>query len=143
MTSERDEISGTGFNLGQPAPGVIVGNGRYRLVAYHGDRPQLQFWQGIDLASGQEVALTLVDAEGALPEELVHEILASTVRLKGLDMPGIARVQEVLHTGRFGVKEIVQDDSVQDGFAPDLHCSGQGTGHGPAMSGSASVLDHR
>jgi len=69
MTSERDEISGTGFNLGQPAPGVIVGNGRYRLVAYHGDRPQLQFWQGIDLASGQEVALTLVDADGAFTRE--------------------------------------------------------------------------
>jgi putative peptidoglycan lipid II flippase len=103
MTTERDQTSDTPFNLGQPAPGVSVGHGRYRLLASHGGRPQLQFWHGLDLASGQEVALTLVDPDGELPEEFVHEILARTVRLKGIDMPGIAGVLEVLHTGRFGV----------------------------------------
>jgi putative peptidoglycan lipid II flippase len=49
------------------------------------------------------VALTLVDPDGALPEEFVHEILARTVRLKGIDAPGVARVLDVVHTGRFGV----------------------------------------
>ena len=103
MTTERDDTSGAPSNLGQPAPGVSVGNGRYRLLAYHGGRPRLQFWHGLDQACGHEVALTLVDPDGALPEELVHEILASTVRLKGIDLPGIPRVQEVLYTGRIGV----------------------------------------
>lgn len=103
MTTERVQASGTSFNLGQPAPGTSVGNGRYRLLAYHGGRPRLQFWQGVDLVSGQEVALTVVDPDATWPDEFVHEILASTVRLKGIDMPGIARVQEVFHTGRFGI----------------------------------------
>jgi hypothetical protein len=77
--------------------------GRYRLLARHGGRPQLQFWEALDMASGQHVALTLVDPDGELPEEFVHEILARTVRLKGMDMPGIARLLDVFHTGSFGV----------------------------------------
>jgi putative peptidoglycan lipid II flippase len=85
------------------APGANIGNDRYRLLVRHGARPHLEFWQGIDLATGDEVALTLVDPDHALPEECVHEILARTVRLKGVDMPGLARVLEVLYTGRFGV----------------------------------------
>src|SRR5689334_2335827 len=84
-------------------PGTNVGNGRYRLVAAQGGRPHAQFWQGIDLVAGREVALTLVDPDGAFPEEFVHEILARTVRLKGVDMPGLARVVEVFYTGQFGV----------------------------------------
>src|SRR5215212_6064627 len=98
MTTARDP-----FNLGQAAPGVSIGNGRYRLVTPHGGRPQLEFWRGFDIRSGHDVALTLVDPDGELPEEFVNEILARTVRLKGIDMPGIARVREVLHTGRMGV----------------------------------------
>ncbi|MGX9789172.1 protein kinase family protein [Mycobacterium sp. MMS18-G62] len=100
MTTERDGTSDP-FNLGQPAPGMCIG--RYRLLTRHGGRPQLQFWEALDLVSGQHAALTLVDPEGALPEEFVHEILARTVRLKGIDMPGIARLLDVFHTGSFGV----------------------------------------
>ncbi|WP_101950799.1 protein kinase family protein [Mycobacterium sp. 3519A] len=84
-------------------PGATVGNGRYRLVAAHGAWSHLRFWQAVDQATGREVAVTLVDPDGALPEEFVHEILARTVRLKGVDMPGLAPVIEVFHTGRFGV----------------------------------------
>ncbi|HET7667893.1 MAG TPA: protein kinase family protein [Mycobacterium sp.] len=98
MTTERGAASTT-----SPAPGTSVGNGRYLLLAFHGGRAHLQFWQGFDQATERQVALTLVDPHGALPEEFVHEILASTVRLRGIDMPGIARVIEVFHTGRFGV----------------------------------------
>src|SRR5215217_2909237 len=100
MTTERCERSGA-FKPGGPAAGVRVG--RYRLIKLHGGRPQLQFWEALDIASGQHVALTLVDPDGALPEEFVHEILARTVRLKGIDMPGIARLLDVFHTGSFGV----------------------------------------
>jgi hypothetical protein len=110
--TQRDQTSGNPIHL---AAGVTVGHGRYRLLACHGGRPHLQFWQGVDLASGQDVAVTLVDPEGALPEEFVHQILAHTVRLKGVDMPGIARLVEVLHTGRFGI--VVSEWSYGGGLA--------------------------
>lgn len=84
-------------------PGTAVAGGRYRLLAWHGGRPRLQFWQAVDTASGRHVALTLVDPDCELPVEFVHEILARTVRLKGIDEPGVARVLDVLHTGSFGV----------------------------------------
>jgi putative peptidoglycan lipid II flippase len=58
--------------------------GRHQLVTPHGGRTQLQFWQGFDLVSEQEVALTLVDPDRELPEEFIHEILARTVRMKGI-----------------------------------------------------------
>jgi putative peptidoglycan lipid II flippase len=58
--------------------------GRHQLVTPHGERTQLQFWQGFDLVSEQEVALTLVDPDRELPEEFIHEILARTVRMKGI-----------------------------------------------------------
>jgi putative peptidoglycan lipid II flippase len=84
----------------RPGTGIA---GRYRLLTWHGGPSQLQFWQAADIATGREVALTLVDPDGALPEEFVHEILARTVRLKGIDAPGVAPVLDVLHTGRCGV----------------------------------------
>lgn len=77
--------------------------GRYRLIAAHGGRPLLEFWQALDIASSQHVALTLVDVANELPDEFVHEILARTIRLRGLDTAGIAPVLDVLHTGAFGV----------------------------------------
>ena len=103
MTTGRDDPSGAPCAADRPAAGASVGNGRYRLVTPQGGRPHLQFWHGIDMALRRDVALTLVDPDGELPQESVHEILARTVRLKGIDMPGIARVHQVLHTGRFGV----------------------------------------
>ncbi|MCV7417343.1 protein kinase family protein [Mycolicibacterium litorale] len=49
------------------------------------------------------MALTLVDPRCTLPVEWVNEILSLTVRLRGLDTPGIAPILEVLHTGYCGV----------------------------------------
>ena len=49
-------------------PGTGIAGGRYRLLTWHGGRSQLQFWQAADIATGHEVALTLVDPDGALPE---------------------------------------------------------------------------
>ncbi|MGE2717253.1 protein kinase family protein [Mycolicibacterium litorale] len=77
--------------------------GHYRLLVCHGAGPLLEFWQGIDLANGRTVALTVVDPAATLPVEWVNEILSLTVRLRGLETPGIAEILEVLHTGRCGV----------------------------------------
>src|ERR1700752_4727769 len=98
MTTDRGDSFAS-----QLASGASVGNGRYQLLTPHGGRTHLQFWRGFDVVSGQDVALTLVDPDCKLPEEFVHEILARTVRLKGIDMPGVAGVLAVFHTGRFGV----------------------------------------
>ncbi|ORB62388.1 protein kinase family protein [Mycolicibacterium tusciae] len=83
-------------------PGAFIA-WRYRLLASHGGRPQLHFWHAVDTASGRDVALSLIDPARELPEELVHEILARTVRLKGIRTRGVARVLDVLHTGSLGV----------------------------------------
>ncbi|KUH66385.1 hypothetical protein AU184_00960 [Mycolicibacterium novocastrense] len=99
--------------------------GRYRLIAPHGGRALLEFWQALDTASGQHVALTVVDVANELPDEFVHEILARTIRLRGLDTAGIAPVLDVLHTGAFGV--VVSDwlpgaslrEVADEGQAPD------------------------
>lgn len=99
--------------------------GRYRLIAPHGGRALLEFWQALDIASGQHVALTVVDVANELPDEFVHEILARTIRLRGLDTAGIAPVLDVLHTGAFGV--VVSDwlpgaslrEVADEGQAPD------------------------
>ncbi|BCI50756.1 hypothetical protein NIIDNTM18_00340 [Mycolicibacterium litorale] len=83
-------------------PGSIVG-GRYRLLVSHGAASLLEFWQAVDLATDRPVAVTLVDPRSSLPVEWVNEILSLTVRLRGLDTPGIAPILEVLHTGSCGV----------------------------------------
>lgn len=83
-------------------PGMTIG-GRHRLLTSHGRRPLLRFWHAVDVVTGQEVGLTLVDTAGELPVEFVHEILARTIRLRGLGTSGVAKVLDVLHTGAFGV----------------------------------------
>jgi putative peptidoglycan lipid II flippase len=85
-----------------PTPGTVLG-GRYRLLVACGTEPLVQFWQGIDLTSGWLVGLSLIDVDGDLPVERVNEILSRTVRLRGLDVRGIAPIADVLHTGEFGV----------------------------------------
>ncbi|MCV7170132.1 protein kinase family protein [Mycobacterium manitobense] len=90
-------------NEGPFAAGALIADGRFRLVAAHGAPGHLQFWQAFDFAAGRMVALTLVDPRESLPVDRVNEVLSLTVRQRGLDMPGIAAVREVFHTGRFGV----------------------------------------
>lgn len=87
-----------------PAPqaGAMV-VGRYRLIALQGTEPHLQFWRAVDTATGRPVGLTLIDVAGELPAERVHEILSRTVRLRGLDVAGIAAVFEVRHAGDCGI----------------------------------------
>jgi putative peptidoglycan lipid II flippase len=123
--------------------GMSVG-GRYRLLAPHGGRPQLQFWYAIDLASGQEVGLTLVDPARELPAEFVHEILARTVRLKGmLSTAGLARVLDVLHTGEFGVvvSEWISGGSLRQ--VADTHPSPAGVAGAMQSLAAAAEEAHR
>lgn len=84
-------------------PGAAVQHGRYRLLTCHGSRGPLEFWQAYDAATRGLVALTLVDPRGALPIEFVNEILSLTVRLRGVDAPGVAPILDVAHTGAFGL----------------------------------------
>ncbi|WP_197415823.1 protein kinase family protein [Mycobacterium sp. IS-1742] len=95
--------------IGRPAeltasqvPGSAVA-GRYRLLVCHGISGVLEFWQAVDVAAGRAVALTLVDPHSTLPVEWVNEILSLTVRLRGVDAPGIATILDVFHTGQCGV----------------------------------------
>lgn len=86
-----------------PDPRDTTVAGRYRLVARHGGAPHLRFWQGVDTRSDAWVAVTLVDADGVLPIERVDRILSMASRLRGLDVVGVARVLDVVHTGAVGV----------------------------------------
>ncbi len=97
-------------------PGARIANGRYRLLISHGGTPPLQFWQAMDTALHRQVALTFVDPEGALPEDVVQEILSRTLRLSRIDKPGIARILDVVHTGSGGlvVAEWIRGGSLQE-----------------------------
>ncbi len=97
-------------------PGARIAAGRYRLLVFHGGTPPLQFWQALDIALDRQVALTFVDPEGSLPEDVLQEILARTLRLSRIDKPGIARVLDVVHTGSGGlvVAEWVRGGSLQE-----------------------------
>ncbi|WP_201359400.1 murein biosynthesis integral membrane protein MurJ [Mycobacterium paraintracellulare] len=97
-------------------PGARIAGGRYRLLVFHGGAPPLQFWQALDTALDRQVALTFVDPDGALPDELLQEILSRTLRLSRIDKPGIARVLDVVHTGSGGlvVSEWIRGGSLQE-----------------------------
>jgi putative peptidoglycan lipid II flippase len=97
-------------------PGARIAGGRYRLLVFHGGAPPLQFWQALDTALDRQVALTFVDPDGALPDEVLQEILSRTLRLSRIDKPGIARVLDVVHTGSGGlvVSEWVRGGSLQE-----------------------------
>ncbi|WP_085104583.1 murein biosynthesis integral membrane protein MurJ [Mycobacterium paraense] len=97
-------------------PGARISNGRYRLLVFHGGAPPLQFWQALDTALDRQVALTFVDPDGALPDEVLQDILSRTLRLSRIDKPGIARVLDVLNTGSGGlvVSEWIRGGSLQE-----------------------------
>ena len=97
-------------------PGASIADGRYRLLVFHGGARHLQFWQALDTALDRQVALTFVDPDGALPEEELQEILSRTLRLSRIDRPGIARILDVVRTGRGGlvVAEWIRGGSLQE-----------------------------
>jgi putative peptidoglycan lipid II flippase len=97
-------------------PGARIAAGRYRLLVFHGGAPPLQFWQALDTALDRQVALTFVDPDGALPDDVLQDILSRTLRLSRIDKPGIARVLDVVHTGSGGlvVAEWIRGGSLQE-----------------------------
>jgi putative peptidoglycan lipid II flippase len=84
-------------------PGAVIGGGRYRLLVFHGGPPTLQFWQALDTALDRQVGLTFVDPDNTLSDDELREILARTLKLSRIDMPGIARVLDVTNTGSGGL----------------------------------------
>ncbi|BAX95077.1 murein biosynthesis integral membrane protein MurJ [Mycobacterium shigaense] len=113
---ERAADSAGSSDDGHLVPGARISGGRYRLLVFHGGVPPLQFWQALDTALDRQVALTFVDPDGSLPEEVLQEILSRTLRLSRIDKPGIARVLDVVHTGSGGlvVAEWIRGGSLQE-----------------------------
>ncbi|HXR41337.1 MAG TPA: hypothetical protein VN738_02950, partial [Acidothermaceae bacterium] len=97
-------------------PGASIANGRYRLLVFHGGPNNLQFWQALDTALDRQVALTFVDPEGRLSADQVQSILSRTLRLSRINMPGIARVLDVVRTPTGGliVSEWIRGGSLQE-----------------------------
>lgn len=97
-------------------PGARIAAGRYRLLVFHGGAPPLQFWQALDTKLDRQVALTFVDSDGALPHDVLQDILSRTLRLSRIDKPGIARVLDVVQTGSGGlvVSEWIRGGSLQE-----------------------------
>ncbi len=97
-------------------PGARIAGGRYRLLVSHGGTPPLQFWQALDTALDRQVALTFVDPEGTLPDEVRQGILSRTLRLSRIDKPGVARVLDVVQAGLGGlvVSEWIRGGSLQE-----------------------------
>lgn len=100
----------------QLVPGARIAGGRYRLLVSHGGTGPLQFWQALDTALDRQVALTFVDPDGTLPDDVVQEILSRTLRLSRIDKPGVARVLDVVHTNTGGlvVAEWIRGGSLQE-----------------------------
>ena len=98
-------------------PGATIGGGRYRLLVFHGGPPNLQFWQALDTALDRQVALTFVDPDATLPDQQVREILSRTLKLSRLDMPGVARVLDVVSTGSGG---LVVSEWIRGGSLPEV-----------------------
>jgi putative peptidoglycan lipid II flippase len=97
-------------------PGARIAGGRYRLLVAHGGTPSLRFWQALDTALDRQVALTFVDPDGKLPDEVRQDILSRTLRLSRIDKPGVARVLDVVQTGLGGVvvSEWIRGGSLQE-----------------------------
>lgn len=97
-------------------PGATIAGGRYRLLLSHGGPGILQFWQALDTALDRQVALTFVDPDGTLPATAVQEILDRTQRLSRIDMPGVARVLDVVKTepGGLVVSEWIRGGSLAE-----------------------------
>ncbi|MCB9439421.1 MAG: murein biosynthesis integral membrane protein MurJ [Mycolicibacterium sp.] len=83
--------------------GTTVGNGRYRLLTFHGGPAPLQFWQAVDTALERPVALTLIDPEHTLAAGELQDILARTQRLGRITGSGIARILDVTETDEGGL----------------------------------------
>ena len=97
-------------------PGLSIAGGRYRLLVRHGGTSVLQFWQALDTALDRQVALTFVDPNQTMADDQLTSVLSRTQRLSQIDLPGIARVLDVVRIGAGGlvVSEWVRGASLQE-----------------------------
>ncbi|ORB31163.1 murein biosynthesis integral membrane protein MurJ [Mycolicibacterium parafortuitum] len=124
-------------------PGATIAGGRYRLLVSHGGPSHLKFWQATDTALDRQVALTFVDPDGSMPEHQVQAILDRTQRLSQIDMPGVARVLDVLRTGTGGlvVSEWIRGGSLAE--VADTHPSPIGGARAIQSLAAAAEVAHR
>ncbi|MGB3474954.1 MAG: murein biosynthesis integral membrane protein MurJ [Mycobacterium sp.] len=97
-------------------PGLSIAGGRYRLLVRHGGTAVLQFWQALDTALDRQVALTFVDPNQTMADDQLTGVLSRTQRLSQINLPGIARVLDVVRVGAGGlvVSEWVRGASLQE-----------------------------
>lgn len=100
-------------------PGAPLLEGRYRLLADHGGWSAARFWQGRELATGDIVALTIMDpvayarsqvdpgvsvpVNGVEVARAKDEMLRLSAKLKQFDVPGMAQVNRVIDYGNLVV----------------------------------------
>ena len=96
--------------------GAAIADGRYRLLVCHGVTSALELWQALDTSLDRQVALTFVDPGQRLPPGGLEEILSRTLRLSRLELPGVARILDVLRIGGSGlvVAEWVRGASLKE-----------------------------
>lgn len=124
--------AGAGAGAGdQLTPGLSIARGRYRLLVHHGGTDVLQFWQALDTALDRQVALTFVDPDQTMPEEQLTGILSRTQRLSQIDLPGIARVLDVVRVGAGG---LVVSEWVRGASLPEV------AGTAPSPIGAARAM---
>ncbi|OAN41904.1 murein biosynthesis integral membrane protein MurJ [Mycolicibacterium iranicum] len=126
----------------QLIPGATV-SGRYRLLVSHGGPANLQFWQALDTALDRQVALTFVDPESTMPAQTIQGILDRTQRLSRIDMPGVARVLDVVKTGGGGlvVSEWIRGGSLAE--VAETHPSPIGGARAIQSLAAAAEVAHR
>lgn len=97
-------------------PGANIAAGRYRLLVFHGGPTGLQFWQGLDTALDRQVALTFIDPGGRMSDQELQAILSETLKLGGIERPGVARVLDVtrIDTGGLVVAEWIRGGSLKE-----------------------------
>ena len=90
-------------------PGSYVAEGRFRLLVDHGGAPGLGFWRAHDVARNVDVGLTIYDADqlasgtGWTIEQTARSVAQRTQQLAQLQLPGMARILEVVPDATGGV----------------------------------------
>ncbi|PRC47772.1 murein biosynthesis protein MurJ, partial [Mycobacterium sp. ITM-2017-0098] len=105
--------------------------GRYRLTAQQGRMRSVQFWRGVDTASAQSVAITLIVPANDLTRGEVQQMLERTHRLSGLEISGLAPIFATLMVGDIGM---VISEWVTGGTLREV------TDTGPTPTAVAAVL---
>ncbi len=124
-------------------PGASIGDGRYRLLVFHGGPAGLQFWQALDTALDRQVALTFIDPARRLSDEQLDAILSETLKLGRIEEHGLARVLDVtrIDNGGLVVAEWIRGGSLRE--VADTSPSALGAARAVASLAAAADEAHR